>query len=242
MSYPFALLAAVSLMTLATLTPQSSRAAVGYNREVARSADQQVATLVTPPAPANWREGADYDVISPPQPAVSGKNGIEVIEFFAYWCPHCRTLEPLLEQWAKTAPHDAILIRIPVVWDQRRSPAYARLYYTLRLLGRLDLHRGFFEALDRGMRNGSGQLQTFEQQQAFAAHNGIAAEAFASAYHSESVTLAVERAEDMTRAYRVDHTPTFVIQGKYRTDAHRVAGEGELLKLVDFLLRTQRSR
>ena len=42
-------------------------------------------------------EGRNFSSLSSPQPvAVAGK--IEVIEFFGYWCPHCRSLEPTLEE------------------------------------------------------------------------------------------------------------------------------------------------
>jgi thiol:disulfide interchange protein DsbA len=41
--------------------------------------------------------GVDYSVIKPAQP-VEAKGKIEVLEFFWYGCPHCYTLEPLLEK------------------------------------------------------------------------------------------------------------------------------------------------
>ena len=40
-------------------------------------------------------ENQDYIVLSPPQPTMPGKK-VEIIEFFAYDCPHCNALEPPL--------------------------------------------------------------------------------------------------------------------------------------------------
>ena len=52
---------------------------------------------------ATPRGGAQqYQAINPPLPSdTPGK--IEVLEFFAYTCPHCAAMEPLVEDWAKTA-------------------------------------------------------------------------------------------------------------------------------------------
>src|SRR3546814_8964158 len=54
--------------------------------------------------PAMQARAADrYVVVDPAQPSdTSGK--IEVLEFFAYTCPHCNAIEPLVQKWAKTLP------------------------------------------------------------------------------------------------------------------------------------------
>ena len=41
--------------------------------------------------------GKEYTVLDNAQPVDSGKK-IEVIEFFAYYCPHCYALEPLMAE------------------------------------------------------------------------------------------------------------------------------------------------
>src|SRR3546814_11340939 len=54
--------------------------------------------------PAMQAQAADrYVVVDPAQPSdTSGK--IEVLEFFAYTCPHCNALEPLVLKWAQPLP------------------------------------------------------------------------------------------------------------------------------------------
>jgi protein dithiol oxidoreductase (disulfide-forming) len=44
--------------------------------------------------------GKEYRVLQKAQPVDAGKK-IEIIEFFAYYCPHCSALEPLMTDWVK---------------------------------------------------------------------------------------------------------------------------------------------
>src|SRR3546814_9275739 len=55
-------------------------------------------------APLSGAQAAEhYVTVEPAQPSdTTGK--IEVLEFFAYTCPHCNTIEPMVEKWAKTLP------------------------------------------------------------------------------------------------------------------------------------------
>ena len=44
---------------------------------------------------------------------------VEVAEFFWYGCPHCYTLEPVIEAWIPKLPADAYFRRIPAVFNER---------------------------------------------------------------------------------------------------------------------------
>lgn len=65
------------------------------------------AAFVALPAAAAT-EGKDYEVISV-EVAPVHKDKIEVTEFFAYWCPHCADLDPVLLRHAKQFPRDTVL-------------------------------------------------------------------------------------------------------------------------------------
>src|SRR6188472_618100 len=84
-----------------------------------------------------WTEGVEYDRIDPPMTVQVPAGKIEVIEFFGYWCPHCKDLETPLNEWKSRAAADVVLRRVPVMWKREQTLGYARLYYTLERLGRL---------------------------------------------------------------------------------------------------------
>ena len=87
-------------------------------------------------SPASQAQGAQqpYQTISPAQPSdTPGK--IEVLEFFAYTCPHCAAMQPMVEDWARKAPQDVVLKQVPIAFNASMKPLQ-QLYYTLAALGR----------------------------------------------------------------------------------------------------------
>ena len=54
-----------------------------------------------------------YTRVDPPQPTDQPAK-IEVIEFFAFSCPHCSNLYAPLAAWVKKLPPDVVFKRIPV--------------------------------------------------------------------------------------------------------------------------------
>ncbi len=83
-----------------------------------------------------------------PQPTSVGPDKVEVSEVFWYGCGHCYALDPALENWKKTKPAYIEFVRIPVIWSPIHVQ-HARLYYTLQVLGRDDLHPKVFDAIHR---------------------------------------------------------------------------------------------
>ncbi len=63
-------------------------------------------------------EGEQYTLIDegkPFQPQPPGK--IEVVEVFAYWCPHCAHMQPKLEAWKATLPKSVVVSYMPAVFQ-----------------------------------------------------------------------------------------------------------------------------
>ena len=51
-----------------------------------------------------WKAGVNYRPLVPPQPTNTSAGQVEVLEMFAYGCPHCAELEPYIMSWMKTKP------------------------------------------------------------------------------------------------------------------------------------------
>lgn len=189
-------------------------------------------------APATPEEGFDYRVLSSPQPArTDGK--IEVIEFFWYNCPHCNTLMPLIEPWAKRHSDSIVFKRVPVA---RNKPAILQqqLYYALESLGKIEaLHSHIFLAIhDEWI-----PLKTTEQMADFLEEQGIAKKKFLKIINSEAVMKKVHRAQQLTTIYGVDSVPTIAINGKYVTSASMMGGtQADTLPVVDYLVAKSRQR
>jgi thiol:disulfide interchange protein DsbA len=163
-------------------------------------------------APASQAQNTPaYTTLNPPMPGdTPGK--IEVIEFFAYTCPHCAAMEPMVEKWAKTAPPDVVLKQVPVAFNASMKPLQ-QLYYTLEALNRPDLHAKVFTAIHQENK------RLFEKKAMgdWAATLGIDRAKFDAVFDSFSVQTQAERAGQLTKQANIDGTPSFLVGGKYLT-------------------------
>lgn len=187
--------------------------------------------------PSLWQEGKNYTRLVPAQPTDVSPGQVEVLEFFWYACPHCFSLDPMIESWKKSKPAYVTFVRVPVMWnDGHRS--LARLFYTLQSLNKLDqLHAEVFKEIQV---NGnpligedpSNAAAAERVQLAFARQHGISEKEFSSTYRSMSVDTALIRADQLMQRYHVDGVPTFVVNGKYIADVRSADGPERLISLI----------
>lgn len=168
-----------------------------------------VALAAATPAP---KEGVQYKVLPQKLATPEGK-AVEVVEFFAYYCPHCAVFEPLLAEWVKKQGDNIVFKRVHVANGPRVVPQQ-KLFYTLESLGLLEqYHAKAFAAIhQQGLR-----LMDDEQVIDWAAKAGIDRARFAEAYRSFGVAAKVRRATTMMDEYKVDHWPLVAIDGRFVT-------------------------
>ena len=180
---------------------------------------------------AQPKPGVNYGELKPAQP-VESAGKVEVLEFFWYGCPHCYTLEPALENWAKKLPPDTDFKRIPAVLSGSWEP-HARFYYAFEALGVLEkLHRPFFDAIHRDRL----RLDSVEAVNQWLAKNGVDAKKFADATRSFGVTSKVKRAAQLSAAYRVDGVPMLAVQGRYTVSTEQGGSQQGMLDITSFLV------
>jgi len=187
---------------------------------------------------AEPQNGSQYLTLSSPQPTDPGKK-VEVIEFFAYYCPHCYAFEPQLAAWVKKQGDNIVFKRVHVTAGASALPQQ-RLFYTLDAMGLLEqTHQKVFDAMHvQRLRLGSD-----EQVMEWAAQNGIDRATFADTYRSFGIQARLRRADAMMAAYKVDHWPMLVVDGRYVTSPSRVhQGDTEMqqqlatLQVMDWLV------
>ena len=186
-----------------------------------------------------WQEGTNYEVLTTPR-IVPASDKVEILEFFQYGCPGCYTMEPHTTLWKIMYENLATVTRVPVMFRPKLR-SFARLYYTLEALGRIDargrndLHHEVFDQVQRiwqpPLTSDDGQ-ENFKLQLQFATSWGIDAAKFTEAYHSAAVEQKLRQAEELGTTYRITHTPTFVVAGKYQTDTAKAGDEFRLMRLL----------
>lgn len=160
---------------------------------------------------SNPENGKEYTLLERPQPTDAGKK-IEVIEFFAYYCPHCYVLDPILSDWVKKQGDNIAFKRIHVS-DSRVVP-HQKLFYSLEAMGKLEeLHTKIFNAF-HVERN---RLQTDAEVLEFVTKAGIDKQKFLDVYNSFSIQSKLNRSALLMTSYQIDSWPKIAVDGRFMT-------------------------
>jgi protein dithiol oxidoreductase (disulfide-forming) len=181
----------------------------------------------TASAQFNAVQGRDYQLVNPPQ-NTDGDAAVEVLEFFAYGCIHCYTLEPKLETWSKAQSKDVKVKRVPTPFALKGIDS-TPIYYTLEAMNLVDkLHLKIFEAVH----NDNQIIGNPEVRYQWLAKQGVDVKKFQEVEKSFTVQNKVQRARTLAQAYKIESTPTLIVNGKFA-----VVSQGEqTFRVVDSLI------
>lgn len=222
--------AAVLVVALALIGGQ----AIGQQHNDARVTLAQSDGAITS---ERFELGRHFDRLSPTQPTSSGPDQIEVCEVFWYGCPHCYTFDPYLESWKEDLDPDVSFVRIPAVWNPLLQ-LHARAYYTAEVLGIIEeIHTPIF----REIHVNGNPLNTEQLLQEFFGQYGVSEEEFTGAFNSFAVHTRLQRADELSRRYRISSVPTVIVNGKYSASAQSAGDFPMLMELIDELVVSERA-
>jgi thiol:disulfide interchange protein DsbA len=228
---------------------EAGAAADGEKVEAAASVASPIAAAVaatTPEPPqgdlGRWKEGDNFTRYPVAQPVSTPPGKVEVVEGFWYGCGHCYAIEPRVEAWKKSKPDWVELRRLPVIWNEVTRED-ARLFYTIEGLGLTDkLHAEVFREIHARrqpitvIKGGRvDRAATEKAAREFLMEHGVSAADFETQYRTFSTENTLRQAENLSRRYLLDHTPMFIVHGKYLTDAEMAGGVDQLFQLVSDL-------
>ena len=186
------------------------------------------------------QNGVEYQVLTTPQPAQSRGDQVEVIEFFSYCYPLCRSFDQELVKWAGANEGKVVFKRIPANLLSSEEP-HPRMYYALTKLGKLDeLHPKIFQAILDTRR----RLSTDTGIADFMVSRGLDRKEFTDVYNSFSVTTKAKATERSLQYYSITEVPAVVVNGAYLTSPSMAApgkksaseAIADTLKVVEFLI------
>lgn len=199
-------------------------------------------------AAPQWSEGTHYFRIVPAQPTPAAEGRIEVTDVFSYGCPACNQFLPIMKKLESSLPPDVELTRVPASFNPREQwPMFQRAYYAAKVLDVDEQnHLAMFGAVwtsgelavvDRQTRRLRNPPPSIEDVAKFYARNGEVTEAqFLAAAKSFEVAMDMQGADHLIRAWRIDRTPSIVVNGKYRLHVQSAGGTDELIELVKWLV------
>ncbi len=120
-------------------------------------------------------------------------------------------------------------------------------YVTAQILGvDLQTHDAMFDAVWKGgdlsitdpsTRALKTRMPTIEDAAKFySQHAGVPVAKFVAASKSFAVDVKVRTDEDLIAGYKIDRTPTIIVNGKYRLHVESAGGPEQLIDLVKYLV------
>ena len=197
---------------------------------------------------AEWEQGIHYYLIVPAQPTQVAAGKIEVTEVFSYACPACNSFYPTMDKLKASLPANAEVDFIPASFNQAEDwPMFQRAYLAAQILG-IDkrTHDAMFDAIWKtgdlaivDPRTNRLKVPSPDIQDAaawYAKVAGIKAQDFVAAANSFGVDSRVRQADQLVKDYRVESTPTLIVNGKYRVTPQSAGGPDKLIEVVNWLV------
>ena len=165
-------------------------------------------------APQGQLAPDQYEVLAQAQPAEAGDK-VEVVEFFAYYCSHCRHVDTLFAQWAKENTDRVVFKRVPAAFSESMK-VQPRMYFALKAMGK---HEALQDKIFAAVQDEGNPLDSDQAVFDFVARNNINLAQFKEAYNSFGIRSQVMNVQKLQDAYQIDAIPVVAIDGRFMTSA-----------------------
>ncbi|MBE8563989.1 thiol:disulfide interchange protein DsbA/DsbL [Vibrio sp. OPT20] len=179
---------------------------------------------------AKFNEGEHYKVLD-----LEASKKPMVTEFFSFYCPHCNSFEPIIQQLKQQLPKDAKLQKNHVSFmggnmGLPMSKAYATMI-ALKVEDKMvPVMFNRIHTMNKPPRDEEELRQIFLDE-------GVDAKKFDAAYNGFAVDSMVRRFDKAFKDSGLSGVPAVVVNNRYLIDAQGINSLDEYFELVNFLLK-----
>ncbi|WP_146453665.1 thiol:disulfide interchange protein DsbA/DsbL [Vibrio splendidus] len=179
---------------------------------------------------AKFNEGEHYKVLD-----LEASKKPMVTEFFSFYCPHCNSFEPIIQQLKQQLPKDAKLQKTHVSFmggnmGLPMSKAYATMI-ALKVEDKMvPVMFNRIHTMNKPPRDEAELRQIFLDE-------GVDAKKFDAAYNGFAVDSMVRRFDKAFKDSGLSGVPAVVVNNRYLIDAQGINSLDEYFELVNFLLK-----
>ncbi|CAK2882195.1 Thiol:disulfide interchange protein DsbA [Vibrio crassostreae] len=179
---------------------------------------------------AKFNEGEHYKVLD----LEASKKPI-VTEFFSFYCPHCNSFEPIIQQLKQQLPKDAKLQKNHVSFmggnmGLPMSKAYATMI-ALKVEDKMvPVMFNRIHTMNKPPRDEAELRQIFLDE-------GVDAKKFDAAYNGFAVDSMVRRFDKAFKDSGLSGVPAVIVNNRYLVEAQGISSLDEYFELVNFLLK-----
>lgn len=178
---------------------------------------------------AQFSEGEHYKVLDLP----ASKNPT-VTEFFSFYCPHCNTFEPIIQQLKTQLPAEAKLVKNHVSFmggnmGRSMSKAYATIVS-------LNIEDKMVPVLFNRIHTMKQPPINDEELRQIFLDEGVNAKKFDAAFNGFAVDSMVRRFDKQFKDSGLSGVPAVVVNNQYLVQSQSIKNLDEYFDLVNFLL------
>ncbi|CDS99565.1 MULTISPECIES: thiol:disulfide interchange protein DsbA/DsbL [Vibrio] len=179
---------------------------------------------------AKFNEGEHYKVLD-----LEASKKPMVTEFFSFYCPHCNSFEPIIQQLKQQLPKDAKLQKNHVSFmggnmGLPMSKAYATMI-ALKVEDKMvPVMFNRIHTMNKPPRDEAELRQIFLDE-------GVDAKKFDAAYNGFAVDSMVRRFDKAFKDSGLSGVPAVVVNNRYLVEAQGINSLDEYFELVNFLLK-----
>ena len=198
-------------------------------------------------ADQTWTEGVNYFLVEPPHIPDVPAGKVEVTEVFSYACPACNFFQPSMQKLKAAMPANVVVDYLPASFNPSEDwPMFQLAYLTAKALG-IDqqTHDKMFDAVwkpgselavteGRNIRNPLPSIE--DAAKWYNKETGVPVAKFLAVSKSFQVVTKRNVTEQLLQQYKIDRTPTIVVNGKYRLFVDSAGGDPQVIDLVKYLV------
>lgn len=154
-----------------------------------------------------------------------------VIEFFAYQCPHCYTLEEHAKNWKEKNAGKVKFVAIPTHLGNQQFGAFLIVHQAAEVLGILD------KAMPKLFSRLHEEKKAFTSEDDaanFLASLGVSKEdALSTLRDKENADIAYTENYRLLAKYKIAGVPTILVNHRYKFDVTKAGGYDKVFEVVD---------
>lgn len=168
----------------------------------------------------------DYVTVSKQHPEVNRDGNVTVQGVIWHRCPHCKDLEPYIDNWIKNNKPDYVKYEIvPVGWEERVLSDGKYYNYAKTLVSSKKITDEQLSEINKSLFglvfNQRKDLNDDNVYPIFSSY-GISRSDFDSGLKSFATVTNIKLSERYTKDYNIEGTPSFVVGGKYAVNFNTI--------------------
>ena len=154
-----------------------------------------------------------------------------VMEFFAYQCPHCFTLESEAKKWKDANQGKVKFVAIPTHLGNEQFGSFLIVHHAAKILGVLDKAT---PALFKRIHEENKGFSSPDDAINFLVALGASPEKAKSAVESdEQIKTSIDESFRLLAKYKIAGVPTIIVNHKYQFDVTKAGGYDKVFDVVN---------